>query len=184
MKLRKLLCLLLSLLMLVSLVACGDKDEDEGGESGGKKTANPETIVEKFMNCFIDADVKVAFDLVSPEMLEFALEDEGMTEEDLDEMVDELNSQLEEMYEYVEEMTGEKLKMTYEIANETDMDEEDLEYIQSVYDEADIEIEAAKVYDVDLIMEIAGESQTETMEVTVVKIDGQWYLEPSSLDSF
>lgn len=185
MKMRKLLCLLLSLLMLVSLVACGDKDDsdDKGGKSGGK-TAKPETVVEKFVDCFIDADVGGVFDLINPDMLDYAMEEEGMSKSDLNDMADELSEELKSMYEYVEEMTGEKLKMSYEITYEWELDEDELEDIQSEYEDAGVEIEEGKVFEVDLTMEIAGEEDTQTMEIVVVKIDGKWYLEPSAMGNF
>lgn len=184
MKMRKMLALLLSLLMLVSLVACGDKDDDDKGGKSGSKTAKPETIVEKFVDCFIDADVGGVFDLINPDMMEYAMEDEGMSKSDLDDMADELSEELKAMYEYVEEMTGEKLKMSYEIADEWDLDEDELADIQSEYEDAGVEIEEGKGFEVDLTMEIAGEEDTQTMEIVVVKIDGKWYLEPSAMENF
>ena len=183
MKMRKLLCLLLCLLMLVSLAACGDKDnDDKGGKSGGK-TAKPETIVEKFGDCFIDADVAGIFDLINPDMMEYAMEEEGMSKSDLNEMADELNEQLTTMYEYIEEMTGEKLNMSFEIADQWDLDEDELADIQDEYDAADVKIEEGKVFEVELTMEVAGQAETQSMELVVVKIGGKWYLEPSAMEN-
>lgn len=181
MKMRKLLCLLLSLLMLVSLVACGDKD-DSDDEGGSSKTAKPEAVVEKFMDCLIDADAKGMFDLVPDAVLEYAMEQDDMSKSDFDDQVGELSDMLQESYDYVEEMTGEKLKMSYEITDSYEMDEDEVADLQEDYDDADVEIEEAKVFEVDFTMEVAGEEQTQSLEIVVIKVDGKWYVEMGSLE--
>lgn len=180
MKMRKLLCLLLSLVLVLSLAACG--------ESGGKKEKSgktPESVAEKYMDAVLDADFEKIFDLIHKDVINNGLEAEGLDKEYLQEMIDENNADMEEMFAELEEEAGGKVKFSYEVLEAEELSEDMLENGQEYYeDEYDVKITDAKVVEIEVTVEFDGDQETESFEIYVVKIGGSWYLDIDSVSNF
>ena len=103
--------------------------------------------------------------------------DDESFKEDCMEMKDEYQEMLYELG---------NVELSYDIKDEDEITGEDLEDIQDYYeDEYNLDIENAKVFEVEICAEIDGEENEETIEIIVVKIDGKWYLDiRSDVDLF
>lgn len=176
MKMRKFLCLLLSLLMLVSLAACGDKDKKEDSGKSAK------AVAESFMEALIDSDAKAMFDLLPDEVVDAMLEETGMTKSEWKEELDYMSESLAENMADMEDYYGGKIKITYEIADEYDLDDDELEYLQENYEELDIKVKDAKVLEIDATMKAGDYEEDDSMELIVIKVGSNWYLDISSLE--
>ena len=177
MKMRKLLCLVLSLVLVLSLAACG--------KSGGKKEKSgktPESVAEKYMEAALDADFEKIMDLVHKDVINNGMEAEGMDEDDLQELIDEHNEDLNDVLAELEE---EDVKLTYEIVDTEALDKEMVESGKEYYeDEYDVEITDAKCVEIEITIEVDGDAETETLDIYVVKIGGSWYLDIDSVTNF
>lgn len=177
MKLRKLLCLVLSLVLVLSLAACG--------KSGGKKEKSgktPESVAEKYMKAALDADFEKIMDLVHKDVINNGMEAEDMDEDDLQELIDEHNSDLDDVLAELEE---EDVKLSYEVMEAEELSEDVLEGGKEYYqDEYDVEITDAKRVEVEITIEADGDAETETLDIYVVKIGGSWYLDIDSVTNF
>ena len=88
-----------------------------------------------------------------------------------DEYVDFLYNSLTDQY-------GEDFELSYKISDSTEMDEEEIKELEEDYkDQYDIKITIDEAYTLSIKMTVEGEddSDTEVSDVTVVKIDGDWY---------
>ncbi len=155
---KKLVALMLTLAMCLCLAACG--------ESGGS-AAKPEDIAEKYMEAIEDCDAEAMLDLMHEDIVDFALEE---MDADKDEFIENLEELLEKAAELLEE--GEwKVKKVKEI------DDDDLEDLQDQWDDDyDLEVEEAALAKIEITWEEDGEENDETLEIVLVKIDGDWYL--------
>ena len=139
---------------------------------------------EDFMDAMIDADSEAMFDLVPGKVIDYLMEEEDMDKRDLQEMYEELDEELVEMYEEMEDYYGGKLKITYEIADEWEIDGDDLEDIQEMYEEFDVKVKAAKVIEIDMTMKVGSHKEKDTIELVVIKVGGSWYIDADSIPGF
>lgn len=176
MKMRKLLCLLLSLVLVLSLAACDKKEE---------KNKSAKAVAEAFMDAMINADSKAMFDLVPEEVMDYLMESEDMSKSDLKEMYAELDEEMAESFEEMEEYYGGKMKISYDVVDEYDLDEDDLADIQEMYEELDIKVKAAKVIELETTMKVGGEViEEDYMELVVIKVGSNWYIEIEQIPGF
>ena len=180
MKMRKLLCLVLSLVLVLSLAACGGSSGKKDKSSKAAKT--PEAIAEKYMEAALDADFEKMLDLVHKDVINNGMEAEDMDDDDMQEMIDESSEELEELLAELEE---EDIKLSYEIVDVDALDKEMVESGKEYYeDEYDVEITDAKSVMIEISIKADGETEYENIEIYVVKIGGSWYLDIDSVDNF
>lgn len=227
---KKLLALLLALVMVFGMIACGaevnspevddqevtENKADDGTEADvGEEAPVEETpaveeeekeeeedkiveeepeeepeeeddfdaqaLAEEFVDCLFTPDVAGLFDMMPMDVMLAMLEEQGITE-DLDAMIAELQAEAEAGYADFE---GIDLDWNVSVTSEEVVDEEELEEINVIYSEIGVEVEKAIVVTAETTMMIMGtESETETLNLTFIMIDGIWYLDPNTTDVF
>lgn len=145
------------------------------GGRGWKKTAS------KFMDSFMDLDAKGMVEMMPDKLLEKALEEEGYSKRDLKFLIAELQDELDASMSLIS-MYGD-IDMDYKILGAEDMSREDLADLKEMYSELGIKVSAAKSVEVEVTIEVMGMSQTENLEIVVIKIGRSWYIEVDSMGS-
>ena len=172
--------LVLIIALIIVLVSCGGN--------------SPEAVAEEFVACAIDCDIEGMFDLVPPAVLEWAEEEEDM---DIDELIEDFEDEISNSER--DRMAA----MSIEEVGEADqLKKSKIKSLQKQYDEMDIEIEDAVEVEVTLTIDedyyldelgmamdyldddYLEELLTQTMTITLIQVDGDWYVEMSSLDIF
>ncbi len=105
-------------------------------------------------------------------------------EDEYDDSVDDLIDEFEEYYEddiidMLEDELGDNIKVSYEIKKEKELKDKVLEGIaEGLDDQYDIDAKVTKGYDLKIKMTIEGsdDDESSTLELSVVKINGKWYL--------
>ena len=170
MKMRKLLCLVLSLVLVLSLAACG--------KSGGKKEKSgetPESVAEKYMKYDIAGDAAKVYELFHEKVV-----DEIKGDKDADawkDWVDDISEEREDAFKAKEDQLGGKLKVSYEISDTRDLKGDDLEDIQEMYEKLGVEVKAAKVVEFDVELKGQDDEEEFTVEVTLIQVDLFWYVD-------
>lgn len=143
------------------------------GGRGYKKT------VSNFMDAFMDLDAKGMVEMMPDKVLDKVLEEQGYGKNDLKFLIAELQEELDDSMAYMG-MFGE-LKMDYEILGAEDVPKEDQSFLREQYSEIGVKISDVKVVEVEITVEVMDMTQSETVEVVVIKIGRSWYIEMESL---
>ena len=172
MKIKKyVLVLVMMLVVLLSCVGCGaDKDKK------GKEEKPPyEVVLDNYFNGIVEGD----YDKYIKVFPKFMPSYDDIDEDFMEDMVDEF-----------EDEYGANLKVSYEIKNKEEINEEDLEnvekYISYRYDE-DVEITGG--YELKVTATIKGEDDEDTnsQKMYIYNIDGNWNylsLSPNTAESY
>ena len=156
----------LAVILLLSLVF---------GGRGWKKTAN------KFMEAFTDLDAQGMVEMMPDKLLEKALEEEGYSKNDRKVLIAELQDELDASMSIIG-MYGD-IEMDYKILGAQDVSREDLADLKEMYSELDIKVSGAKEVEVEMTVEVMGMSQSQSLELVVIKIGRSWYIEVESMGS-
>lgn len=149
--------LALTVAMLLTVSGCG---------LFGKKT-DP---IDKYFKGMQEYDVEQMFSAFPEEIIE-ALEDEDMDE------------YIEGMLEMLEEEYG-KIKITYEVVDEDELDEDDLDDLREMMEELDMDgddITEAWEIEVEAILETSDDEEDADFGFVVFKYNGKWYLDPTTI---
>lgn len=137
--------------------------------------------VEKFVDAQFDADAEAIFELIPEKMIEYALEEEGYDEDELDEFIEEGNEELQDQLDYIERYLGEDWTVSYEILTVEDVTGDDLDDLKEDYEDMDIKVSAAKTVEIELTIK-AGDTETgNSLDVSVIKVGRSWYLDLASM---
>lgn len=171
MKMKKLLCLVLSLLLVLSLAACGGKETKRSGNSA-------KTAIEQYLDACIKGDYMAISNMQPKEVIDAIKANNDMDDDDWDEQIEQNQEIIENYFEILEGNYGGKPKITYEIVDQRSLDDKDdaFEEIQYKYEYYyDIEISDVKAFDVELTMMAGGEMYKNTTTLHAVKINSSWY---------
>jgi len=154
------------------------------GSSGGGSSASIEDGIEAFfdVNYYFDLD---ALDRVAPDAYwDYAEEETGMS---LKELKDELEDTFEDTKESAEEMLGKGYTYSFDISDEEELDDEDVEYVaQALEDTYGIDakdVKAVVCLSIDLVIEGDEDSiDDSTSEAYMVQIGKAWYAVEVDLD--
>ena len=153
--------LALILTLVIILVSCGGN--------------NPEAVAEEFVSCMFDGDMVGVMELMPEEVLDFIAEEEDM---DVDEMIEEMEDEMADAMDMVD------MEYTIEEVGEAEYyKKKDLKKLRENYEDMDIEIEDAAEVEVTLLMEAYGMEMPQSMTVVVIQVDGDWYIDMSSVES-
>jgi predicted nucleic acid-binding protein len=141
-------------------------------------------IATKYMHARYDADAKGIVSLVPDEVVDYLLKDTGH-ENDKNAFIAEFNEVLQESLESMKsvyaENSGDKVEISYKITEVNDCDADALALVKSYYNDWGIDVDISEVktirYDLTFRDTDTNTSQTENSIVTVIRVDGTWYLE-------
>ena len=170
MKMRKLLCLVLSLLLVLSLAACGKKDSKE--KENSYKYA--EAVAEKFMEYFFDVDIEKIFDLSHPSAIDHVMQDAGMTKRSWKEAMKNYSDKLVEEFEAEQYCWSGSYEIT-DIINLNDYDEDAMESLLDYYDAIGLDIQEVKW--ISIQADLVGHEFTDWIGIVAIKVDNSWYLD-------
>ena len=156
--------------------------EDGGGSGSGSGSGGPFASassytdpVDAFMEGMEQQDGRKIMEAFSEGTIRAMEEESGYSEAEIAEMFEEeYLSSLEEYGDFT---------IDYEIAEETDLSAEDIAEIQEEFDYAGVneEIQEGKELGIYMTIEVDGMSDEDDMLLHVIKIDGEWYLSPTSM---
>lgn len=182
---KKFLCILLSILMLLSFAAC-ESDEDDDDDRSSRRSKKSQSSTASDYEDAIEAAMKLASMDITKKELKSMFPDACW-----DYLEEEANMTFDEWYEMaseafaderadLEDEFGEDVKLQYEILNKNEVDEEEFDEFKGNMKEY-FGIKASSIgecYEVELEATMSGEYEEETEEMTwhVVEIDGSWYV--------
>lgn len=139
--------------------------------------------VEKFVDAQFDADAKAIFELIPEEMIDYALEEEGYDDDELDELIEEANENLQDQLDDIERYLGENWEVSYEILSVEDVAGDDLDDLKDDYEDIDIKVSDAKTVEVQLTVKADETESSNSLDVSVIKVGRSWYLDLESMGS-
>ena len=116
-----------------------------GGRSD-KETVN------KFCDAVLDGDARGILDLVPDKVMDYAMEEHGYDQDDLDDMIDDMEDSLQVSLGALDLFGG---SITYEITDMETLTGADLQDIRDDYQDINMKISAAKTAEVTLYIESA-----------------------------
>jgi len=204
---KKLIALLLALLMMFSLIACGtetEEDKTDADEAEVEVETEVETeeeveveeeeeeedlfasfdaaiYTEAFVGAMFTPDMGFIFNDMAPAAVSDKLV-EVTGEEEFNAMIDEMNASIQVM---IDEMAAQgDWNYRVDILSETVLTEEEIADLVVNYEDLalDLAIEAAVTVEADIVAIVAGEEAPVTsLPVTFICIDGEWFLDLSTL---
>lgn len=139
--------------------------------------------VKKFVNAQFDADAEAILELIPKEMIEYALEEEGYDDDELDEFIEEGNEELQDQLDSIEEYLGADWSVSYEILSVEDVTGDDLDDLKDDYEDIDIKISAAKTLKIELTVKAGETESSNSLDLSVIKVGRSWYMDFASMGS-
>ena len=90
----------------------------------------------------------------------------------------------ENTIETLDDSLGKNWKMSYEILAVEDMKGDDLDDIKDSYEDADIKVSAAKKVEVEIMITADETENSNTLDVSLIKVGRSCYLDTLSMGSF
>lgn len=131
-------------------------------------------VVKDYFKAIEKADAKLMIELLPDDLIKSIMKEEDMTKK---EMTEDLQDELDDIHEYYD-----KVKISYEITDTEEFDKDDLKDLKKEYKEYDVKVKDAMFVEVEVTLEFDGRDITNTMELTLIKVGGSWYLDIDSMD--
>ena len=136
------------------------------------------SAVNNFMDGVFEADAKQLLSAFPDEVIDEMCDEEDMSKSELiDYMDDELDDLIDMLDTYYDGWS-----VDYKIISTEKYDSDDLEWIEEEYDEVGIKIKEAKMVTVEMTVEADDMSESEEMEIGVIKIGNSWYVDAQNVD--
>lgn len=146
-----------------------------GGGGGPEKSAT------KFVDSIFKGDGKAIVNMIPDKVIEEIMDEEDMTKK---EMIEELNDGLEYIKDDMDDMYD-KWSVKCKVLDTEDMSKRELRDLADRYeDRYDIDVKAAKTVSVKATLKADGETDSNTMDIVMIKVGGKWYLEYSSINRY
>ena len=149
--------LLIGLIILLICLLSGNSEED---------------AIDLYFQASCYADVDAALECYPEEFMDALMEAQDMKKSDLKE---ELKDELEE----AEDEYGDFVRYEFEIVDEDEIDEEDIEYyvemIEEYYD-VKLKVTAAKEVEIEYVIEFEDDEIEDEAVFVLVEVDGSWYI--------
>ena len=139
--------------------------------------------VEKYVDAQFDANAEAIFDLMPKKMIDYALEEEGHDSDDLDDLIEDANENIQDYLDTMDEYLGEDWKVSYEIIDTEDIKGDDLDEIKDSYEDADVEVSAAKEVELEITVKADEKEQSFSMDISLIKVGRSWYLDVMSMEN-
>ena len=178
---KKLLCLCLSLLLVLSFAACDSEDDDDDRRSSKKSNSSASADYESAFELlvkYIDGTLKES------ELKKMLPEDEWNyiakeNDQNVDELCEEKYEALEEKWAGMVEQYGDGYRVEYKVISKTDIDEEEFEEFKNSMEYCGLDADSfGKGYAVTVELILTGENgeEEERNELAVVQYKGAWYI--------
>ncbi len=146
-----------------------------GGGGGPEKSAT------KFVDSIFEGDGKAIVNMIPDKVIEEIMDEEDMTKK---EMIEELNDGLEYIKDDMDDMYD-KWSVKCKVLDTEDFSKRELRNLADRYEDSyDIDVKAAKTVSVKATLKADGETDSNTMDIVMIKVGGKWYLEYSSINRY
>lgn len=152
------LCVIVAVVLLVYTL---------GGRSY-KKT------IDTFVTSQFAVDAQSIVELLPEKVLDKELEETGYSKTEL---VEETNDSLKKQVDYIDQYLGDDWKLSYKMTNVEDMTGDDLNDLKSNYEDINVKVSAAKTVEVEFTLKGDETEISNSLEVSVIKVDRSWYLD-------
>lgn len=143
-----------------------------GGGGGPEKSAT------KFVDSIFKGDGKAIVNMIPDKVVEEIMDEEDMTKK---EMIEELNDGLEYIKDDMDDMYD-KWSVKCKVLDTEDFSKRELRDLADRYEDSyDIDVKAAKTVSVKATLKADGETDSNTMDIVMIKVGGKWYLEYNSI---
>jgi len=152
------LCVIVAVVLLVYTL---------GGRSY-KKT------IDTFVTSQFAVDAQSIVELLPEKVVDKALEETGYSKTEL---VDEANDSLKKQVDSLDQSLGDDWKLSYKMTNVEDVTGDDLNDLKSNYEDINVKVSAAKTVEVEFTLKGDETEISNSLEVSVIKVDRSWYLD-------
>lgn len=152
------LCVIVAVVLLVYTL---------GGRSY-KKT------MDTFVTSQFAVDAQSIVELLPEKVLDKELEETGYSKTEL---VEETNDSLKKQVDYIDQYLGDDWKLSYKMTNVEDVTGDDLNDLKSNYEDINVKVSAAKTVEVEFTLKGDETEISNSLEVSVIKVDRSWYLD-------
>lgn len=152
------LCVIVAVVLLVYTL---------GGRSY-KKT------IDTFVTSQFAVDAQSIVELLPEKVLDKELEE---TRYSKTELVEETNDSLKKQVDYIDQYLGDDWKLSYKMTNVEDVTGDDLNDLKSNYEDINVKVSAAKTVEVEFTLKGDETEISNSLEVSVIKVDRSWYLD-------
>ncbi len=146
-----------------------------GGGGGPEKSAT------KFVDSIFKGDGKAIVNMLPDKVIEEIMDEEDMTKK---EMIEELNDHLEDKKDDMDDRYD-KWSVKCKVLDTEDFSKRELRNLADWYEDSyDIDVKAAKTVSVKATLKADGETDSNTMDIVMVKIGSKWYVDYNSVRYF
>ncbi len=142
-----------------------------------------EKVVEKTVNSAFDGDIKALVDLLPPDLMDYIMEQEGISRSEYETEIDKAGTMLKNEIKSLSTEYGDDWKASQKILSETDVTGTDLEDLQDDYSELNVKVIAAKKINVEITISGSEGQDSNTIDLYVVKVGNSWYLDVNSFSN-
>lgn len=138
-------------------------------------------IIKEFVKAEMTGDAEKIIDILPEGVLEIAKTEGGMSRNELAEV---MRKQFDSVIGTLESTYGEDWKYSYKINSIKKVSQEDLEDIKDMYSndlELELDISEAKTAEVEINVSGNQIENSNTLDVSLIKVGGTWYLDFASL---
>ncbi len=137
--------------------------------------------VEQFLDASMDGDVQGVMKLIPNDVIESAMESQGLDKADMEEFVDQAEDELEGMLAFGGTM-AKNMNLDVDITGDTDITGEELKTLQQEYkDNCNVKVKQAKYVHVNVSLDAGILSGAQDVDIPVIKVGRSWYLDVYSL---
>lgn len=180
-------------MLLFSLAGCGNQGNSDASHSETINTSStaaadidhhssPERVAQLYTNAVLnhnETSGQAIIDLLPDQLIEEVLSDGSFSSEA--EIAEYLTSSMDSVTESFEHMEEQGVECQIKEGTSAPVSESELSAIQEAYREYDIEVNEAQTVTIIFEFTYEGQSIEQPMDVPVVKIDNDWYLDAYSM---
>lgn len=130
--------------------------------------------IDTFVTSQFAVDAQSIVELLPEKVVDKALEETGYSKTEL---VDEANDSLKKQVDSLDQSLGDDWKLSYKMTNVEDVTGDDLNDLKSNYEDINVKVSAAKTVEVEFTLKGDETEISNSLEVSVIKVDRSWYLD-------
>ena len=130
--------------------------------------------IDTFVTSQFAVDAQSIVELLPEKVVDKALEETGYSKTEL---VDEANDSLKKQVDSLDQSLGDDWKLSYKMTNVEDVTDDDLDDLKSNYEDINVKVSAAKTVEVEFTLKGDETEVSNSLEISVIKVDRSWYLD-------